>query len=158
MLDNNQLIHCAYASVLTPGHTEAELVPILTKARRTNADIGATGVLLFHNNSFFQVLEGPKAAIGQLYRRITADPRHNQVTKLIDEPVEERSFRAWTMGLVKPSPTDLADVPGLAPFVEAGRPLVDLSPGQARELLVALARGPLRMRCETALVRSLTGQ
>lgn len=151
----HQLIHCAYTSVLAPERTEAELVPILTKARRTNATLQATGILLFHRRSFFQVLEGPRHRIEPLYERISADPRHTHVKQLVDEPIDERSFRDWTMGLMEPTPADLATVPGLAPIVASGGSLAELDSGQARALLDSLARGPLRLRCETAMVRSL---
>ncbi|MEZ5406683.1 MAG: BLUF domain-containing protein [Acidimicrobiales bacterium] len=150
-----QLIHCAYTSLLAPECTEAELVPILTKARRTNTTLQATGILLFHQRSFFQVLEGPRQRIEALYERISGDPRHTRVTQLVNEPISERSFRDWTMGLMEPTPDDLAAVPGLAPLVAAGGCLADLNAGQARALLDSLARGPLRLRCETAMVRSL---
>lgn len=151
----HQLIHCAYTSVLAPDYSEAELVPILTKARRTNATLQATGILLSHQRSFFQVLEGPRSRIDALYERISGDPRHTAVTQLVNEPISERSFRDWTMGLLEPTPADLAAVPGLEPVVAAGGTLADLDASQARALLDSLARGPLRLRCETAMVRTL---
>ena len=156
-MTGHELIHCAYASVLSPGCTEAELLSILTKARRTNPTVGATGVLLYHDRSFFQVLEGPASRIDDLYRRIACDPRHTRVTRLVRQPITERSFRDWTMGLVEATAADLAAVPGLAPVVAPGHTasLVDLDSDQARALLDSLARGPLRLRCETAMVRSL---
>lgn len=151
----HQLIHCAYSSVLAPGCTEAELLPILTKARRTNATLQATGILLFHRRSFFQVLEGPRQRIEALYERISADPRHTEVKRLVNEPIEERSFRDWTMGLMEPTAADLASVPALTSVVAAKGSLVDLDVDQARALLDSLSRGPLRLRCETAMVRTL---
>lgn len=151
----HELIHCAYSSMLAPDSTEAELVPILTKARRTNATLQATGILLFHRRSFFQVLEGPRQRIEALYERISADPRHVQVTQLVNEPIEDRSFRDWTMGLMEPTAADLAAVPALTQVVAAKGSLADLDADQARALLDSLARGPLRLRCETAMVRTL---
>ncbi len=71
------------------------------------------------------------------------------------EPIPERSFRDWTMGLIEPTQADLAAVPGLAPVVAAGGSLADLDAAQARALLDSLSRGPLRLRCETAMVSSL---
>lgn len=149
------LVHCAYTSLLAPECSDAELVPILTKARRTNPGMQATGLLLFHRRSFFQVLEGPRQRIEDLYQRISGDPRHTRVTRLVHEPVAERSFRDWTMGLMEPSSADLAAVPGLTSVVASGGSLADLDANQARALLDSLARGPLRLRCETAMVRSL---
>ncbi len=151
----HDLVHCAYTSVLTPECSDDELLRILTKARRTNPGMQATGLLLFHRRSFFQVLEGPRQRIDELYRRISGDPRHTQVTRLVHEPIADRSFRDWTMGLMEPTPTDLAAVPGLASVVASGGSLADLDADQARALLDSLARGPLRLRCETAMVRSL---
>lgn len=152
---SHELVHCAYTSVLAPDCTDADLVPILTKARRTNPGMQATGLLLFHRRSFFQVLEGPRQRIDDLYRRISGDPRHTRVTRLVHEPVADRSFRDWTMGLMEPTAADLAAVPGLTSIVASGGSLADLDADQARALLDSLARGPLRLRCETAMVRSL---
>ncbi len=151
----HDLVHCAYTSLLAPECTDAELLPILTKARRTNPGLQATGLLLFHRRSFFQVLEGPRHRIDALYERISADPRHTRVTRLVHEPIADRSFRDWTMGLMEPTADDLAAVPGLASVVAAGGSLADLDAEQAQALLDSLARGPLRLRCETAMVRSL---
>ncbi len=64
----HQLIHFAYTSILAPERTAADLLPILTKARRTNAGLQATGILCCHQRSFFQVLEGPRQQIDDLYR------------------------------------------------------------------------------------------
>lgn len=149
------LIHCVYSSVLSPGHDASELVRILATARRHNPTIGATGILLFCQGAFFQVLEGPRAAISTLYDRIAVDPRHERVTKLIEAPIAERSFRDWTMGLVQVTPAELAEVPGLDRLVAAGRTLAEVDPDTARSLLTALCRGRWRMRCETAMVSSL---
>lgn len=151
----HELVHCAYTSLLAPECTEAELVPILTKARRTNPGMLATGLLLFHRRSFFQVLEGPRQRIEDLYQRIAVDPRHTQVNRLVYEPVADRSFRDWTMGLMEPTSADLAAVPGLTSVVASGGSLADLDADQARALVDSLARGPLRLRCETAMVRTL---
>ena len=49
---------------------------------------------------FIQVIEGGRAAVNALYRRISADTRHQDVTLLTYEEISERRFASWSMGQV----------------------------------------------------------
>jgi hypothetical protein len=88
-----------YASAArTPFDNEA-LSSLRQKARHNNARSGLTGMLLYYQDSFFQVLEGGPTAIEAGFARISVDQRHTKILKLIQEPIDERSFSDWTMGL-----------------------------------------------------------
>lgn len=80
-----------------PAVLEAGLRDILETARRRNRQINVTGALLFAGGCFAQVLEGPLAAVEQLFETIQCDPRHNDVTILHFHPIAERSFPQWAM-------------------------------------------------------------
>jgi hypothetical protein len=141
MSDPDDLIHCIYCSQLASGLDDSELVAILETARANNARLDITRMLLFDSESFFQVLEGPAGNVRPLYEVIRADPRHEKVLKLIEEPIEQRDFGAWTMGIAHLNRDELAAVPGLNDFFEDSRSLADLTEGRAKELLRAFSEG-----------------
>lgn len=74
-----------------------ELAELLDQARRHNPQVGVTGLLLYCNGCFMQVLEGPVDAVEALYKRIAKDPRHRSLIQLSMEPISERDFGNWSM-------------------------------------------------------------
>jgi len=101
-------------------------------------------MLLYHQDSFFQVLEGPPAAVDKIYQRISEDSRHVKIVKLIQEPIDERGFADWTMGLGRMERDELGAIPGLNDFFRRGSCLWELEPGRARTLLEAFREGRWR--------------
>lgn len=77
---------------------ENQLFDILHNSRIHNAALNISGVLLYSEGIFIQVLEGKDGMINALYARIEADSRHKNIIKLIDEPIAEKSFAQWLMG------------------------------------------------------------
>jgi hypothetical protein len=55
---------------------------------------------------FFQVIEGERSRVNALYRRISADTRHQYVEILHFEEIHERRFGQWSMALVHLSVDD----------------------------------------------------
>jgi len=94
------LVRLMYASRAIPALDQEELHAIVKKSKANNPAAGVTGVLCFSEGIFLQVLEGGRAAVNQLYNRITADPRHTQVELLRYEEIGERRFAGWSMGQV----------------------------------------------------------
>ena len=86
---------------------DPDLDAILEVSRRNNEAAGLTGVLLVAEGNFIQALEGPKAAIAEVYARIVADFRHRLVIELYRATIAERNFPDWSMGcafdLTRPS-------------------------------------------------------
>ena len=75
---------------------------IITTSRRNNPRFGITGLLTFGGGFFFQWLEGPEDNVTNLFRTISADPRHRNVVLLTQEnEFRERIFPNWDMELVK---------------------------------------------------------
>lgn len=134
----------AYASAASATFSSQALGDLLLGARSKNSRLGLTGMLLYHQDSFFQVLEGPSAAVEGLYERIRADERHTNIVKLIQEPIELRSFSEWTMGLGQPDRDELGAIPGLNDFFRQGSCLWELEPGRAHTLLNAFRDGRWR--------------
>ena len=140
------LIHVIYASAATRALDRGEVLGLLDVARRVNAGLGVTGVLLYIDDSFFQVLEGPGAVVTSLYDRIGRDDRHRKVLKLIQEPIAARSFADWSMGYAALSRSDLETIPGMNDFFRVKTTFLDLGEGRVRSLLAAFAEGRWRAR------------
>lgn len=141
-----ELVHCLYCSASTvPDFGREELRALLDVCRANNAKLGITGMLLFRGGSFFQILEGDRAVVETLYEKIRKDKRHARVTKIIQEPIEERSFAEWTMGYSKISSKELATIPGLNDFFSQGKSYLELGEGRAKTLLAAFKEGKWRL-------------
>lgn len=91
-------IHLAYTSVAAVGFQENELTDILQWSRKYNSNVGITGVLLYVRDSFIQVLEGEKKDVESLFEHIQQDPRHTNVTLLLNRTIIKRLFPDWAMG------------------------------------------------------------
>ncbi len=135
-----------YNSAATQPMNEADLVALLEESRNRNASVDVTGMLLYHDHCFFQVLEGPRDEVHQLADRIERDPRHSQMTVIIDEPIHKRSFGEWTMGFAHVSPEDLRRIEGMNDFFDGQRVLTDVDAGRAKKLLSAFGQGRWRVR------------
>ena len=88
-----QLIYCSQPF----GFDEAMLAGILSRARYNNVRDDITGALVCRHDIYFQLIEGPAAAIDNLYARISVDDRHCDVRLLLSDKVEHRIFPEWSM-------------------------------------------------------------
>ena len=87
-----------YHSTLADGHDASCVGAIVRTARTFNASHGITGVLLFDGERFCQYIEGPSPALDPLVDRICEDPRHQNVTALLQEPLTAaRRYPDWSM-------------------------------------------------------------
>lgn len=109
-----------YASAATKPFEGDELVELLTKARSNNAALGVTGMLLYHEGSFLQILEGRREAVESLYAKITEDPRHVDPLLLFRHEEHPRSFGDWTMGFHELRSEGVKPPPGLNRFLQTG--------------------------------------
>jgi hypothetical protein len=91
-----------YASRVPNGIDEPLVRSILVQSRRENPKHGITGLLCTHaaDGICLQVLEGGRTHVNRLYANIVRDPRHEDVTMLDYQEIQERSFGGWRMGMV----------------------------------------------------------
>jgi Sensors of blue-light using FAD len=141
-----QLIHLIYVSVATRDMGTTQLTDLLQKARQTNETLGLTGMLLYSDRNFFQILEGESAAVNELYEKIIRDERHEQCTLIIREPIARRSFGNWSMGFSHVSPEELGKIGGLNDFFHTGSCVTQLDAGRAKKILAAFAGGSWRAK------------
>ncbi|MCB1748270.1 MAG: BLUF domain-containing protein [Gammaproteobacteria bacterium] len=71
---------------------------ILRTARANNERLGICGMLSYQSSWFLQVLEGPRSEVNELFLDIADDPRHDAVTIIAYEYVDEALFSDWRMG------------------------------------------------------------
>lgn len=87
-----------YSSAAVAPFSDNELTGLLARARVNNARLGVTGMLLYHQGSFLQALEGDPQVVESLFVRIGKDKRHHRVVALLRRDVEARYFDQWQMG------------------------------------------------------------
>ena len=138
------LIHCIYASRATGIPSEADIQRLLERARHNNEERGITGMLLFIEDSFFQVLEGDAEIVDRTYESIVRDTRHDRVTQIIREPISKRSFGDWSMGFAAVQRMDAQQAIGENDFFGSAECLQRINAGRAKKLLVAFRAGRWR--------------
>jgi len=84
-------------NIIDAADVDVEIERILVTARRINMERNVTGALLYSAGCFAQVLEGPLAAVEDIFENIERDRRHRDVTLLHLAPIETRCFARWSM-------------------------------------------------------------
>ncbi|RYZ27062.1 MAG: hypothetical protein EOP01_08190 [Propionibacteriaceae bacterium] len=93
------MIFCTvYVSVAAEPWDQVDLTALLAQSRTANAAVDVTGLLLYRDDVFMQVLEGEEEVVRALYRRIAADPRHHDVANIWVAYAPQRRFPDWSMG------------------------------------------------------------
>ncbi len=110
------MIQVSYISSATSPMSTEELSRLLAECREYNAAHGVTGMLLYSNGTFVQVLEGEDPIIDELLDRIEGDPRHTGIKLLGRKHIERREYSGWNMGFKRVSDRDLRHIEGLAEF------------------------------------------
>jgi uncharacterized membrane protein (DUF373 family) len=112
------MIQISYISSANPPMSTQDLLVLLRQCRDNNAGRGVTGMLLYANGTFLQVLEGPDQVIDDLVEVIKKDPRHTGIHMLYRKPIERRQYSDWSMGFKRLADKDLKEVEGLKNFGE----------------------------------------
>jgi len=100
-------------------------------ARKNNAEIGVTGALSYSNGYYIQVLEGSEEVVDELFAKVSNDPRHEQITVIINQTIVKRSFSDWSMKL----PQSVNKDPDFAKFFKASAYAISSLKQNKKELL-----------------------
>ena len=93
-----RLIYQSRSALVDKPHMQIEAIQdILLHARRRNINCGVSGILLYNQLDYFQVLEGSNAAVELIFRSILRDRRHADVVTLQRGPAGSRIFHSWSM-------------------------------------------------------------
>ena len=148
-----KLVHCIYTSAATQRMGLGALVELLEVARRRNDATHITGILLYSDGAFFQILEGAADDVDECFGRILKDPRHTKVTRIIRESISKRDFEEWSMGFSELKPEVLQEIEGMNDFFAGGVCFDRLDPTRAKKLLHAFASGRWRTALSGAPAR-----
>ena len=96
-----------------------DLVRLLSQSRRRNCRRGITGMLLYKDCHFMQVLEGDERDVLDVFGDIRKDQRHKSVDTLRIEYIQCRNFPNWSMGFVNIDNLDTPSLPGFTRFLES---------------------------------------
>lgn len=97
------MFEVAYISEASSSLAPDEVFKIIETSARNNLRDDLTGFLIFADNRFFQVIEGPPASIDALMDRLKSDARHSSIEIISRREINERSFPRWRMERVKVS-------------------------------------------------------
>jgi hypothetical protein len=111
------LFTLVYVSVATKDMTADDLLALLAQSRSFNKENGLTGLLLYKERFFIQVLEGEERIIDSLFERIKVDTRHFNVLLILKKPIIARNFEEWAMGFKVPNLDKLKQVSGFSDYM-----------------------------------------
>ncbi len=145
----DKIFQLVYISAANKEFSEQELQELLDKARINNEKLGVSGMLLFHQGSFIQALEGPKSAVESLYNKIGEDKRHTETRVLFRADLEERNFDSWSMGFYRSSQSSSENLDGFHQFLKSGfRNDNEGSSSAARKALLQFRDGNWRQQVD----------
>lgn len=141
-----KLVQLVYRSVAAPGLSESEVVRILRKSQEKNHAKRLSGLLVYRDHRFLQLLEGAESAVMGMFEQISRDPRHRKVEVLWVGTAMKVAMPTWAMAYVSPT----------LPAPERSRNDFVLSEEDARQICEALPDhlgapflAVLPMECET---------
>lgn len=92
------MYYLVYLSIADQPLNDLELKSLLKQCVHDNKKLAITGMLLYLNQRFIQVLEGDRKTIKTLFDKIVTDERHKRVTLILEGSLEKRNFENWSMG------------------------------------------------------------
>jgi len=97
MPKSKDLVELSYLSEAISDMSFLGLMRLLESARAFNQSNDITGILLYDNQQFGQILEGEYANVMKAWKRIQEDRRHHRVELLEIREISERSFPEWLL-------------------------------------------------------------
>lgn len=134
---SNDLFRLIYVSTVRPGLSDADMTSLLNTSQSNNEERFLTGYLVHNEESFMQLIEGPRLEVAYLFRRILQDDRHTGVVRILAEQADRRAFPGWPMNYFR------VDSPGRNGWMLVRRddPVDGLIPAQApRDLIYAFSK------------------
>jgi hypothetical protein len=110
------LVELSYQSEAVSDMSFLGLMRLLESARAFNQTKGISGILLYDNQQFGQIIEGERASVMKAWKRIQEDKRHHRIELLEIREISERSYPDWLLRFYG-GETLTRDYPALAEMV-----------------------------------------
>ncbi len=91
------LMRVIYFSSQSYPLSEQDLLVLLEECRSKNARDNITGLLIYRDGSFCQVIEGEEEQLDKLVEKLQKDRRHRNLIILDYRPIAARRFGRWSM-------------------------------------------------------------
>ncbi len=85
----------SYVSTTNPSLSESQIEEALNFSENWNNDHDITGILLYSEGNFFQVLEGEKQLLKDLFKRIKNDDRHQNIITIFQKEIPSIHFNTY---------------------------------------------------------------
>jgi hypothetical protein len=92
------MLQMLYVSGASTQMSAGNVQEILATSRRNNLRDGITGMLLWADGVFIQILEGEAETVRAVFRRIERDDRHRNIMVVLEQTADDRLFTQWSMG------------------------------------------------------------
>lgn len=112
----SKLKYLVYVSKESRKLNQTDLDEILAASQNYNDANKVSGILLYVEGRFFQVLEGPSDEVDLLFQTISKDPRHYESTIVAQGDLDKRFFEGWNMRFNKVSEEEFALLTGVRKF------------------------------------------
>ncbi len=103
-----KIFHLVYKSSAREDLDRYDVSRIINKSQSNNSKSGVTGLLLYRQNTFIQLLEGDEQAVKETYNKILKDSRHSDVKILIESKSSIRIAPQWSMNYVESISEDIS--------------------------------------------------
>lgn len=111
------MFQLVYFSSATNDFSKQDLVELLAQARDKNCRLNITGMLLYRDGNFMQILEGEEMAVRDLYKTITRDGRHKDPIIVVEKHADTPLFSDWSMGFRNLNDAEIQALPGFSQFM-----------------------------------------
>ncbi|GAA4270756.1 BLUF domain-containing protein [Aquimarina gracilis] len=85
----------SYVSTVSPDLSETDIADLMSYVKQHNNFLDITGILIYSDGNFLQVLEGEKETVKILFERIKKDPRHYNIIKMLDKEIKDNAFSKY---------------------------------------------------------------
>ncbi|WP_299255362.1 BLUF domain-containing protein [uncultured Aquimarina sp.] len=85
----------SYVSTANKLLSNSDINELFEFVKINNNSLNITGILMYSDGNFFQILEGEKTRIQDLFKRILIDSRHYDVIKIFDHEMEKPTFSKY---------------------------------------------------------------
>ncbi len=90
----------SYVSTSDKKFTDTDIHDLLNFVKKHNNENNITGLLIYSEGNFFQVIEGEKKIISDLFEKIKQDSRHYNIIKIFDRENEQKAFSEYDSSFI----------------------------------------------------------